>query len=39
MVEEFDDEDVDWTPAEQAVNRKIYPVGEHWFNTTEDRRK
>ena len=28
-----------WTPAEQAVIRKLPAVGEHWFNTTEDRRE
>ena len=41
MIEEFDDEDLwDWTPAEKAVIRRVRrcAVGEHWFNTTEDRR-
>ena len=34
---EYDDEG-HWTPAEVAVIRKLPSVGEHWFNTTEDRR-
>ena len=40
MIEEFDDDDMwDWTSAEKAVIKKLPNVGEHWFNTTEDRRE
>jgi len=41
MVEdllEFDENLWDWTPAEQAVIRKLPAVREHWLDTTEDRR-
>ena len=41
MVEdllEFDENLWGWTPAEQAVIKKLPNVREHWLDTTEDRR-